>query len=120
MPSIYCGNNLNYSGIVNGTHRLGTNLECLRIGIGKGLNMPVDPEYANEYIPNDDRKYYCGNEQQLPANGNYHDFGSPPKCLAIGIGVGKSRKANEGVAGIEPADEPDNDQHPPAILPKTT
>jgi len=88
---VYCGNNQNHSKIVNGTHRFGTNYECLRKGIGTGRHMAYDPEFNNQYNPLDDRKFYCGNNQNLP-NG-YFGVGSPSKCLQIGIGLGKVQRA---------------------------
>lgn len=95
MSSIYCGNNLSYSGIVNGTHRMGTNLECLRIGIGKGKSLPADPNFAEEYNPFDKRTYYCGNQEEIPQGTTHFAMGSPSKCLSTGIGIGKKKKAVE-------------------------
>lgn len=95
MSSIYCGNNLSYSGIVNGTHRMGTNLECLRIGIGKGKSLPADPNFAEEYNPFDKRTYYCGNQDEIPEGTTHFAMGSPSKCLSTGIGIGKKKKAVE-------------------------
>jgi hypothetical protein len=95
MAQVYCGNNIAYTGLVNGTHRMGTNLECLRIGIGKGKSLPADPNFAEEYRPFDTRTYYCGGEDEIPANSGHFAMGSPSKCLAVGIGVGKKQKADE-------------------------
>jgi hypothetical protein len=95
MSSIYCGNNLAYSGILNGTHRMGTNLQCLRIGIGKGKSLPADPKFAEDYNPFDKRTYYCGNEEEIPQGSTHFAMGSPSKCLSTGIGIGKKKKAVE-------------------------
>lgn len=95
MSRIYCGNNANYTGLVNNTHRIGTNYECLRKGIGTGRNMPYDTNYNNNnYVPIDNRRFYCGNSEEIPQNGNYFAVGSPSKCLQIGIGVGKLQNTN--------------------------
>lgn len=96
MTQIYCGNNLNYTGLTNGTHTLGTNYQCLRKGIGRGLHLPYDPSYNGVYAPVDNRRYYCGNSPVLPAGGNHFAIGSPSKCLSVGIGVGKSQRAVMG------------------------
>ena len=93
MSRIYCGNQSNFLGLTNGTHILGTNYQCLRKGIGIGLNMPYDHSYSTPYAPIDARKYYCGNNPSIPRGGAYFAIGSPIKCLTVGIGVGKSQKA---------------------------
>jgi hypothetical protein len=90
----YCGNNNNYIGLLRGTHRLGTNYECLRKGIGAGSRLPYDQDYSLNYNPVDTRKFYCGNGAEVPAE--YFAVGSPSKCLALGIGIGKSQKARKG------------------------
>ena len=86
----YCGNNLNFTGLINGTHALGTNYQCLRKGIGVGRNLPYDESYSQPYNPVDDRKFYCGNNPILPDG--YYAIGSPSKCLAIGVGLGKQQR----------------------------
>lgn len=93
MVQTYCGNSLNYSGLLAGTHVIGTNYECLRKGIGVGSHLPYDAQYAQPHAPIDQRRYYCGNNG-LPAG--YFAVGSPIKCLQIGIGVGKSQRAAMG------------------------
>jgi len=95
MP-IYCGNNLNDPKLVSGTHVLGTNYQCLRRGIGVGINLPYDATYAGVYAPVDPRKFYCGTAAVPPPAGGYFAVGSPSKCLAIGVGVGKARRAAMG------------------------
>jgi hypothetical protein len=96
MTQIYCGNNNNHPSVLSGTHRIGTNYECLRKGIGVGSHLPYDEDYNNQHVPVDNRKYYCGNEPQLPVGGGHFAIGSPSKCLAVGIGVGKAQKARVG------------------------
>ena len=91
----YCGNNSLFTGLVNGTHVLGSNYQCLRKGIQTGNHLPYDPNYNNPYAPIDKRKFYCGNKENLP-NG-YFAKGSPSKCLQKGIGVGKSMRARREV-----------------------
>ena len=95
MSKIYCGNKENFTGLLSGTHILGTNYQCLRKGIGIGKNQPYDSSYNSPYEPVDDRKYYCGNSHDIP-DGTYFAMGSPSKCLSIGVGVGKSIKASIG------------------------
>lgn len=90
----YCGNNNNYNGLLRATHRLGSNYECLRKGIGAGSRLPYDQEYSENYDPVDTRKFYCGNSPEVPPE--YFAVGSPSKCLAVGIGIGKSQKARKG------------------------
>jgi hypothetical protein len=91
----YCGNNSLYRGLTGRqpTHVVGTNYECLKKGIGVGLNLPYDRNYSNNYIPIDDRKFYCGNQVRIP--NRYFAVGSPSKCIGIGIGVGKSIANND-------------------------
>jgi hypothetical protein len=96
MARIYCGNNLNYSGLVEGTHIIGTNYACLRRGIGVGSHLPYDGSYVQPHAPVDARKFYCGNAVVPPVAGNYFAVGSPSKCLGIGIGIGKAQRAALG------------------------
>ena len=96
MTKIYCGNQANFNGLVIGTHILGTNYQCLRKGIGIGSNLPYDSDYTGPYVPVDDRKYYCGNAPVIPVGSGNFAIGSPAKCLAVGIGVGKAQRAAMG------------------------
>ena len=96
MVQKYCGNNLNFPGLESGTHVIGTNYECLRKGIGIGSHLPYDSDYAGEYLPIDQRRFYCGNEPVPPAEGGYFAVGSPSKCMQIGVGIGKSSVAHLG------------------------
>ena len=92
MP-FYCGNNGNSPLLVaNGGNRtLGTRHDCLRQGIGVGLNMPLDPSYLNPYNPINNTRYYCGNAAALPAG--YDANGTLNMCHGIGIGVGRRKRA---------------------------
>lgn len=92
--NIYCGNNQLDPDLVNGTLVIGDRYQCLKKGIGKGLNLPYDEKYSFDYIPIDDRKIYCGNNNLLPEG--YHSYGNLPQCLQKGIGIGKRQKALEG------------------------
>ena len=96
MANIYCGNQTNFPGLISGTHILGTNYQCLRKGIGVGSNLPYDEKYTGVHMPVDGRKYYCGNSNVIPVAGGYSAIGSPSKCLAVGIGVGKAQRARRG------------------------
>lgn len=96
MVDIYCGNKGNFTGLMSGTHILGTNYQCLRKGIGVGSNLPYDEKYRGIHVAIDDRKYYCGNSPVLPIGGGHFAIGSPSKCLAVGIGIGKAQRARMG------------------------
>lgn len=91
MTNIYCGNNAKSTDILNGNKVIGTRYNCMRKGIGKGLNLPVDNNYLGDYEPIDTRKIYCGNAENLPDG--YDLMGSLPQCLQRGIGIGKKQKA---------------------------
>jgi hypothetical protein len=104
MNGIYCGNNRLNEKLVNGEQEIGTRYGCLRKGIGKGLNLPVDLGYQ-EYEPIDDTRIYCGNKDELPRNYDY--FGTLPMCLQKGVGLGKHLRAirhNEEINDIESID----------------
>jgi hypothetical protein len=94
MPIKYCGNNGNFPGLINGTHVIGTNYECLRKGVYVGSHLPYDDVYSQPYNPIDNRRIYCGNNVNLPPN--YFAIGSPSKCLQVGVGIGKVQRANMG------------------------
>ena len=87
----YCGNNRLNRELLNNTKILGTRYKCLQIGIGKGLNLPLDNDYLGDYDPIDDTKIYCGKKEELPEN--YDKFGSLSECLRKGVGIGKRQKA---------------------------
>ena len=91
MSNIYCGNNSKSVDILSGNKVIGTRYNCMRKGIGKGLNLPVDNNYLGDYEPIDTRKIYCGNAENLPDG--YDLMGSLPQCLQKGIGIGKKQKA---------------------------
>ena len=91
MSDIYCGNNAKSNDILSGNKVIGTRYGCLRKGIGKGKNSPVDNNYIGEYQAIDTRKIYCGKSENLP-NG-YDLMGNLPQCLQKGIGIGKKQKA---------------------------
>lgn len=93
MSQIYCGNNAKDSQLVAGNVILGTRYKCLQKGIGKGMSLPHDPNFAGEYEPIDNRTIYCGNSPELPDG--YDMMGNLPQCLQKGIGVGKTIKAKQ-------------------------
>lgn len=88
---MYCGNNLANKQLVNGQVQIGTRYSCMRKGIGQGLNMAFDNSYLGDYVPIDDTRIYCGNNDILP-NG-YDKFGNLTECLRKGVGIGISQKA---------------------------
>lgn len=91
--NIYCGNNASNPQLLNNTLQLGTRYSCMKKGIGKALNSPIDYNYTTEYTPIDNRKIYCGNKTHTP-NG-YHYVGNLPQCLQKGIGIGKKIRAEQ-------------------------
>ena len=89
--AIYCGNNNLHQPLIDGEVELGTRYKCLKKGIGTGLNLPYDPNYALDYEPIDDTRIYCGDNENLPIN--YDRFGNLPHCLQKGVALGKRQKA---------------------------
>ena len=98
MATMYCGNNASLPGLIAGTHFIGTNYQCLKKGIGVGFHLPYDTQYSLPHTPIDGRRFYCGTNNVVPPL--YSGVGSPSKCLATGIGVGKARKASLGQPNI--------------------
>ena len=96
---MYCGNNANHPGLLNGTQVLGTRYNCLLKGKNFGYSLPPDPSFTQPYAPIDLTKKYCGNSQNVP-NG-YNRFGSLYECYLTGVGVGKKQKATQ-VLGAPP------------------
>jgi len=96
MANIYCGSNRLNSQLVAGTKTIGTRYQCLRKGIGQGLNMPVDPSYNGPYQPIDPRQFYCGDDAVLPAG--YDANGTIQQCLSKGIGIGRLQLAQQAIA----------------------
>ena len=94
MSQIYCGNNSQYAGLINGTHTIGTRYACLKKGFGKGYHMPYDKNFTGEYNPIDKRKIWCGNSDVTPDG--YNSIGSLSQCLQKGIGCGKRVKSKKG------------------------
>ena len=90
---MYCGNNADNQDLLSGQSQIGNRYGCLRKGIGKGLHLPTDRSYLGSYSPIDQRKVYCGQQDDLP--GGYDLMGSLPNCLQKGIGIGKRKKAME-------------------------
>jgi hypothetical protein len=88
---MYCGNNSQHKDLLSGKSHLGNRYDCLRKGIGKGMNLPVDSNYLGPYSPIDKRKVYCGKDDNLPDD--YDLMGTLPHCLQKGIGIGKLQKA---------------------------
>lgn len=85
---LYCGNNARDEGLINGTKTLGTRYQCLKKGIGKGLNEPI-LKYNNDYEPIENVRIYCGNGA-LPNNKDR--FGTRDECLRKGFAVGQKQK----------------------------
>lgn len=102
--SVYCGNNASAPELLNGSAVIGTRSRCLRKGFGAGYYSPVSDEYLGAYVPIDDRRFYCGDSEQLPAG--YDDFATLSQCLQKGFGVGKMTRAGEEVADGKGEDFP--------------
>ena len=86
---IYCGNNL-YT-LNNKGLKLGTRYTCLKKGICKGLNLPIDEDYNGTYKQIIKENIYCGDKINLPKD--YTRKCSLSDCLQKGIGIGKSIKS---------------------------
>ena len=91
--ALYCGNNRLDPDVVSGRKIIGTRYQCMKKGIGVGMNLPFDPLYAIPYSPIDRSKIYCGNERRLPRG--YTRMGSPASCLRKGVGIGKKIRADK-------------------------
>lgn len=91
---IYCGNNKLSPKLTEENHRIGTPYQCMRKGIGVGLNLPVDKDAAAPYKPIVEKTFYCGKkESDMPVK--LERMGSPTECLRAGIAIGKKKKADE-------------------------
>jgi hypothetical protein len=86
---LYCGNNARDDGLRSGEKILGTRYQCLRKGIGRGLNEPI-LAYSQEYEPIEQIKVYCGNSTVLPLDKDR--FGTRAECLRKGFAVGQNQK----------------------------
>ena len=87
---IYCGNNLHEVG----NRRIGTPYECLRKGIGQGLNLDLtgfNPNYQAIVADNT----YCGTG--TPPAGK--KMGTSTSCLRKGVGIGKKLQYDRGGRG---------------------
>lgn len=112
---MYCGNNANHPGLLNGTQVVGTRYNCLLKGKQFGYSLPPDPSFTQPYAPIDPTKKYCGNSQNVP-NG-YNRFGSLYECYLTGVGVGKKQKATQVLGAPPPAVAPPAVAPPPVVPP---
>ena len=94
MTKIYCGNNSQYPGLIDGTYKIGTRHACLKKGFGRGYHMPYDKNFTGNYDPIDKRKIWCGNSDVTPDG--YNSVGSLSQCLQKGVGCGKRLRAKKG------------------------
>ena len=102
MP-IYCGNNRQNSKLISGELDIGTRSQCLKKGVGVGLNQPIDPDYLDNYEPLYVDNFFCGdNEDDAPNN---YRIGTLAQCLQKGVSIGKLQKAQNN---NEPVDD---DEH---------
>lgn len=93
---IYCGNNELYPGLANDSHTIGTRYECLKKGVGIGLNLKKSIDV--KYSPIDERKIYCGNKNNLPTGYDY--MGNGPLCMQKGAGIGMSLQRSHSKKGV--------------------
>ena len=94
---IYCGNNMLSPKITKENYKIGNPYNCMRKGIGVGLNLPVDIEAAGPYKPIIKKTFYCGKKQsEMPLN--LDRMGTPTECLRTGIAIGKAKKAQEQIS----------------------
>lgn len=99
---IYCGNNL----YEVGNRRIGTPYECLKKGVGQGLNSDLtgfNPNYQAIIADN----MYCGTG--APPAGK--QMGTPTACLRKGVGIGKKLQYERGGGGG--GQRPGGQQPPP-------
>ena len=107
---IYCGNNL-YE--VGGNTRIGTPYECLKKGIGQGLNLDLtgfNPNYQ-AIIPDNT---YCGT--RVPPAGK--QMGTPMSCLRKGVGLGRKLQYDRGGGGQQPPPPTERIVAPPPMIPR--
>ena len=91
---IYCGNNRLYRHPDENVEVIfGTNYRCLKKGFGSGYYSPVDLSILNPYEAIDERKIYCGLNENLP-NG-YNRVGNSANCFQKGFASGKIKRARE-------------------------
>ena len=107
---IYCGNNL----YEVGNRRIGTPYECLKKGVGQGLNSDLtgfNPNYRAIIADNT----YCGTG--APPAGKQR--GTPTSCLRKGVGIGRKLQYERGGDGGDGGDgggqRPGGQQHPPRM-----
>jgi len=108
---IYCGNNL----YEVGNRRIGTPYECLKRGIGQGLNSDMtgfNPNYQAIIADNT----YCGTG--TPPVGK--QMGTPTSCLRKGVGIGKKLQYDRGGNGDGGDDGGGNDGGQPSSSPLST
>jgi len=108
---IYCGNNL----YEVGNRRIGTPYECLKRGIGQGLNSDMtgfNPNYQAIIADNT----YCGTG--TPPVGK--QMGTPTSCLRKGVGIGKKLQYDRGGNGDGGDDGGGNDGGQPSPSPLST
>ena len=92
-----CSNNeqdyrLNESGVL-----LGSNMMCLRRGIGMGLHQHISNEdeflkhWSGGYRPHVKQQLYCGDGALPPG----HIKATAPQCMARGFGLGSLKRAKQ-------------------------
>jgi hypothetical protein len=108
MP-IYCGNNRQNSKLISGELDIGRRSQCLKKGVGVGLNQPIDPDYLDNYEPLYVDNFFCGdNEDDAPNN---YRLGTLAQCLQKGVAIGKLQKAQNNDESGELEDENDSEHN---------
>lgn len=107
---IYCGNNL----YEVGNRRIGTPYECLKKGIGQGLNSDL-ADFNPNYQPIIADNTYCGTGTPPPGK----QMGTSTSCLRKGVGIGKKLQYDRG-RGIDDGGDDDPPERtlllPPRIV----
>lgn len=110
---MYCGNNALDEKLLSGELALGTRYECMKRGVGAGLNAPARRRGAYQKLVED--KFYCGNKNILPAG--YDRFGTLPDCVSKGFGVGQKIAAERAFGTPDYSDEEEKINYPDGYMP---
>ena len=91
---VYCGNNAKSKKLTEEKFKIGKPYQCLRKGIGVGLNLPLNIDMVGPYKPIRKRSFFCGKKSNIDKD-KYDRMGDPTECLRAGIVIGQKKKADE-------------------------
>lgn len=91
---VYCGNNAKSKKLTIEKFKIGKPYQCLRKGIGVGLNLPLNTDMVGPYKPLRKRSFFCGKKANIDKD-KYDRMGDPTECLRAGIVIGQKKKADE-------------------------